>query len=403
MLLLAVGIAAGWAQSTGKQKRGPRAIAVVQWEGDPQKPANPVLMPIVVLDQGRYRDANSYFASPVPMAVESGVIYDVQKSGKIIGAFTVGDSKRDAQGRWFGLGRFKPPASQEAESAKPEIKVKTKDSGEKPDAGSKASSVPADNDPDRPRIHRGPPVEQKTEKQDADIAKLDTDPNRPRLRRPSADDKNSEAKPGDPLAILKTPNLNIDVAVSDQGGADARPYVYALKPEEEEKFRDALLKMAAAELTKKGSAPSEVRVPDPAPAEKPGPRRRGTSAAKKPASPASQAKPAPGFVESHLYVFDLNTNNAPLLWLSAKSADGQFVTVAAWLEVDLTVRRVFAQVTDNNHLDVYPRLEMVDAVDAHGNGRGDLLVRAWGDHGARYVLYHAAPDSLDVLFDPENQ
>jgi hypothetical protein len=101
-------------------------------------------------------------------------------------------------------------------------------------------------------------------------------------------------------------------------------------------------------------------------------------------------------------VFDVNSDNAPIVVYSATTnIDGvkKYITVAAWEEIDESLRRVFTQVTDDAHLDVYPRLQIVDAVDARGNGRGELLFRAFGDQGNRFVLYHPGPDSLELLYD----
>ena len=40
------------------------------------------------------------------------------------------------------------------------------------------------------------------------------------------------------------------------------------------------------------------------------------------------------------------------------------MTVVARENYDGTMRKVFVSVTDNTHLDVYPRLELIDVVDA---------------------------------------
>jgi hypothetical protein len=63
------------------------------------------------------------------------------------------------------------------------------------------------------------------------------------------------------------------------------------------------------------------------------------------------------------------------------------------------MRKLFSSVTDSAHLDVFPRLELIDAVDAEGTGRGDLLFRAAGGDTPSYQLYHVGPDSLRKLFD----
>jgi hypothetical protein len=98
----------------------------------------------------------------------------------------------------------------------------------------------------------------------------------------------------------------------------------------------------------------------------------------------------------------VNSDNAPILVYSATTlVDGakKYLTLAAWEEIDQSLRKVFAQVTDDHHLDIYPRLQIIDAVDARGTDRGELLFRAFGDQGSRFILYHPGPDSFEVLFD----
>src|SRR5436309_36130 len=78
-----------------KKGGGPRAVAVLAWNGDSPKP-NPntsVLTPVTILVEGRYYDANLYQAQPEPLAVDPGVMYDVLQNGDPIGTFTVGGTR----------------------------------------------------------------------------------------------------------------------------------------------------------------------------------------------------------------------------------------------------------------------------------------------------------------------
>ena len=54
-------------------------------------------------------------------------------------------------------------------------------------------------------------------------------------------------------------------------------------------------------------------------------------------------------------------------------------------------QKIFSVVTDRNHLDAYPRMQIIDAVDADANGRGDLLFRQYSDIGISYALYRVFP------------
>ena len=62
------------------------------------------------------------------------------------------------------------------------------------------------------------------------------------------------------------------------------------------------------------------------------------------------------------------------------------------------LHKVFASVTDTKHFDVLSRLELIDAVDADGDGRGELLFRQVSDAGSAFVLYRVIGDRLWPLF-----
>jgi hypothetical protein len=46
-----------------------------------------------------------------------------------------------------------------------------------------------------------------------------------------------------------------------------------------------------------------------------------------------------------------------------------------------------------------PRLQLVDALDADGDGRGELLFREISDNGTGWRIYRATADKLWKLFD----
>lgn len=373
------------AHAQQKKQSGPRAIAAVAWNGDGAKP-NPytsVLTPIAILVEGRYYDANLYQAQPQPLAVDAGVVYDVLKNGEQIGTFTLGGA-REKDSAWYGTGVFDPKGAMTVQMAK--SGAASTRSGE---TASKSGTTSSAED-DRPRLRRGtpppPPPKQQT---DAVLSTIDRDPERPTLRRHgTADPKSSEAtKPATQQAFIP-PETHMLPAVSDAGGPEPRSFAFHSKAGELDQLRAAMEKLARAELDKLRKAPArpENKVVLGKTARLHGPT----------------AWPPLSLQDAKLGIFDVNSNNAPVMVYSATSTvDGQkkYITVAAWEEIDQSLRKVFAQVTDEHHLDVYPRLEAIDAVDATGNGRGEILFRAFGDLGARFRLYHPAPDSLNLLFD----
>ncbi|HUS18714.1 MAG TPA: hypothetical protein VMZ25_03615, partial [Terriglobales bacterium] len=84
MLMVLLLVPSGFAQlRTSKPKKGPRAIAVVRWQTGPQGKAVPRLVPVLIVEEGKYFDANLFRAAPRPMALEPGVVYEAQDQGDV--------------------------------------------------------------------------------------------------------------------------------------------------------------------------------------------------------------------------------------------------------------------------------------------------------------------------------
>ena len=364
-----------------KKPLGPRGIAVVTWNGpSPTPPAHAsVLTPIAIYTDGRFYDANLYEAQPQPMALDGGVIYDVLKNGDPIGTFTVG-GLREKDDIWYGTGLFEPKGA---------ITVQMTKSEPKTTRGQTASASPSSNSgssDDRPKLRRGtPPPPAPKEQTDAVLDNIDRDPERPKLRRHGGEEAKSEqsAAPAAPAAFVP-PETHILPAISGVGGPDPHSFISRYKTGELTQIRENMEALVRAEVQKQSKKPEP-------PVKTTGRRSRPALAA----PPVELKNPSFG-------VFDVNDDNAPIVIYSATlMIDGEkkYITVGAWEEIDESLRKVFEQITDDNHLDVYPRLEIIDAIDVRGNGRGELLFRAFGDQGNRFVLYHPGPDSLELLFD----
>ena len=176
-------------------------------------------------------------------------------------------------------------------------------------------------------------------------------------------------------------------AISDAGGPDPRPYNFELRPGEEAGYRNKMLELASAELAKAIAAPPEISSPK--------------------SRKAASRKPAPiTFDDVHLRIFDLTNSNDPVLILSAKShspagssTEPREVTLVARPNLDGDLRRLFFSHTDAHHLDVDPRMELIDAIDADGDGRGELLFRLTSDAGSSYAIYRANSDRLWPLYE----
>ncbi len=466
------------AQSAAAKKaiKGPRALGLVELMAN----GKARLVPIVILYDGEYYDATAYKASPVPMALETGTIYEGFRTGVSLGLFTVTGALQ-GNNTWRGAGTWQsasaiaaakdaaakkravmskpapeapegppvlrraspkakspddapsagptapaasgpasapaastPSAAPEAEgdsdrpvlkrpasanapaasttaptsapgpeedSDRPVLKRPAAATTEVASASSPAVSAPAE-EADRPVLKRGAPTPAELKKRNAAVTALESTKTPKDLHKPSA----SSAAPSEPVQLIP--------AISDAAGPEPRPYAYSLKPDEEQKLRKKILALAADEVRAWAAQPESA-------ASKP--------AARAASRPASKAKPPePSFEDVQLHPFDLSNSNEPIVVLTAKArmpvrpgttSDLQYIiTLVARDDMYGDLHKVFASVTDTNHFDVLSRLELIDAVDADGDGRGELLFRQVSDSGSAFVLYRVIGDRLWPLF-----
>jgi len=201
---LAVALSAG-AQYPGQLSKSSkdtpelRAIAVLEWTGEPGKPKASRLVPVAVLDNGQLQDGGVYLARPQPMALGGEVEYELQENGRPIGLYDIKDAGQE-QGSWVGYGAWKQmpvakPAPSLAEVARTKIDA-SDDEDDHPvlhrkkhpgDAGSNKSGSSGSNtggdssgsttssDPDRPTLHK--------KSSDDSTGSAPSDPDRPTLHK----------------------------------------------------------------------------------------------------------------------------------------------------------------------------------------------------------------------------
>ena len=123
----------------------------------------------------------------------------------------------------------------------------------------------------------------------------------------------------------------------------------------------------------------------------------------------------PVFDNVGMVAYDLWTNNQPVLVLGAQahvppagepggveSSLEYSILIVAYPDIYNNLHKLYAGVTDKYHLDLTPRLELIDAVDADGDGRGELLFRETSDAGTGWVIYRATADKLWKMYDSLN-
>jgi len=412
-----------------------RALAVVELPSsarvgkDMELPSSTRLRAIAIFQNGEYQDATIYRMNPMPMALEPGTVYDVLQSGDSLGLLSI-ESVTKAKDDWLAAGRWKSSASQLAAKAA---------------LAPVQASLPGEND-QRPRLKRGdsssaapqpaptstpaasqpaampvatpapaeaiPPAAQTKPNTPSvpDVAPSQSDPNRPELRRraPASESstpatqverKRESARgaapahavsahaPAEEGASLAVPvlkkrghvELQFLAAISDASPYDTRSYKFPWIAAEQRRLTTAVEKQAQAELAAYAGKSSQVLVP--------------------------------GSFTSSVQAFDLDYDNDAELVLTAKCALRKKVSTAKATPLNAYItyvfheestgdlHKLFSEITDDDHLDVIGRMELIDAVDADGDGHAELLFHRLGASTQSFELYRAGRDQLWKLFE----
>lgn len=427
-----------------KKEKGPRALGVLEITSN----GRARLIPITILVGDKWFDAGLYMADPRPMSLESQTVYEGLLAGQPQGLFTVTAAQEFGE-NWYGLGVWKPKgadAPKKTKKSNDNAKQKSDDderpilrrSGSSSKPATPAATTPATTTPPATT----PPTtatastnqETKTTAEAKPAPKpapkeSDEPPNRPVLRRGSSGKEQADSIPfpessvedfptGSPEqknAAVKTgkpaPAITMTLAaISDASGPEPRPYVFYANPGERETYLEKMATVASQSLQKFVAT-----------------RFRGVKA---PAVTAENAK---------LDIYDLTSNNNPVLILTAKvpanyvpgpsiaqkpgtpvskrtsqttskkteplpaavvpSGLEYYVTVVSRVDFNGEIHKLFDSVTDSSRLDAYPKLDLIDAVDANGDSMGELLFRETYDRSHAYIVYRAGMDRLWTLFE----
>ena len=117
----------------------------------------------------------------------------------------------------------------------------------------------------------------------------------------------------------------------------------------------------------------------------------------------------------HMVAYDLWLSNQPVMVLTAEGhmpppavgvahseveSEMQYsVVLVAYPDIYGNLRKLHVGITDKFHLDMTPRLELIDALDADGDNRGELLFRETSDQATGWVIYRPTADKLWKMFD----
>src|SRR5579875_1370230 len=113
--LLASGSAMAQMHKVEQPQQVVRAVGVYEWTGDLAKPTASRLVPVALFINGQFQDAGVYRSQPVPFALDTGTIYELQQAGADKGTVTLEYARRlqtangDYEDGWMGYGSFKAP------------------------------------------------------------------------------------------------------------------------------------------------------------------------------------------------------------------------------------------------------------------------------------------------------
>ncbi|HVI04844.1 MAG TPA: hypothetical protein VM711_01960, partial [Sphingomicrobium sp.] len=356
------------------------------------------LIPVAVMIDGRFYDAGAYKADPVPLALQPDTVYEGLESGVSRGLFTVGGAVH-IKDNWLAQGNWRTTEQIEADKAR--VKAAIAKRAEKAPSSDEqvggpprlqrpraASSPPASPSPQPPPSKPAPQAKPAPNSPPPSEAPATIEaPDRPVLRRQAASDTPLEqTKATEPEKFTRS--VRLLAAVSDADGPEPRPYSYQTTPQEEQGFLKKMLALAADEVWTRASQLSVH-----------------TGNGK-----AHTARPAPAFTEVKLRSFDLSNTNEVVLVLTANvklpaaSPDLEYMTaIVARQDIYGDLHKAFVRTTDNEHLDVTPRYELVDAVDVDGDGRGELLFRTNSDTGSSFSIYRVLGDQLWPLYEGKTE
>ena len=115
LLVSGAGLAAAQMHKVAKPETVVRAVGVYEWTGDLAKPNASRLIPVTLYIDKKLEDAGLYLARPVPFALQTGNIYELDEAGVPKGNLDLVYARHlqatnvaeDYDDGWFGYGSFK--------------------------------------------------------------------------------------------------------------------------------------------------------------------------------------------------------------------------------------------------------------------------------------------------------
>jgi hypothetical protein len=419
-------IAALHAQSHATAKTAPakphelRALGVLEWTGEEGKPSSSRLIPIALYTGQTYQDASLYLARPEPLAVQRDTEYELLRAGIARGRFDI-FSAANVEGSWFGYGVWKPlvtikppklavsktlptvvkdadpdrphfshtepaPTTQGGSSSTSTTQT-TPAAKDTPQlatrAGTETNVSSTSDDPERPKLRKRQTADAAAAAQSSAEDSGPADPDRPKLHHGKPEGvQDSDKLTGTP------PKLQQMVALSTTANEEPHPYTYQwASPDDETKMQAALEKLAR-EAAAAQHAPSIIGAPVP---------KATHTAAKTTKAPVKGALTVDDF-----RTFELSYSGGATMVFSCRTQDEsgaeKFVTIIAQPDFYGAPKVLLKQVTDSGHMDMTPRMKLIDAVDTNGDHRAELIFELHGNGERRFAIYNLATGRAEQVF-----
>ncbi len=412
-----------------------RAVAVLEWTGDMGKPSASRIIPISVFDGEQYQPGGLYLAKPEPLALEPGTEYVLEDAGVARGLFDIYNA-HDVDGYWFGYGAWKPmaPAPKRAKpkqgrnmpqvvtdagDGRPHFKgrdssgnststdsssTSTSSTSNSGSSNSSSSNSPSSGDPDRPTLRRRSDSSSSTPGSAPSASSTNAgpspetpiggaDPDRPRImhgQQTPTDEYQPAQLTGVPLGLQQM------IAVSDASDREAHPFVYLwADPADAAKMQEQMQIAATAAIaaTQPPPAKTTTRVHT---------ATATTAAQRRKAAAAAATPPKAVFTNERFKAYELTYSGGATLVYTAETQDHagktKYVTLIAQPDFNGVPKVLFKSVTDDVHLDVTPKMRLVDAVDARANNRGDLVFELRRTHDREFVIYRISGGQAEQVF-----
>jgi hypothetical protein len=266
--------------------------------------------------------------------------------------------------------------------------------------GTTASNNAPASDPDRPTLQRhsgssssSSSGSSNTNGPSPETALGGADPDRPHMMHGQQTPKDEyQAK-----ELTGTPSdLQQMIAVSDASEGEPHPFVYLwADPGDAAKMQQAMETAASA-------AVAATEPPAKAPAKPHTTTTTTTTTQRRKAATTPPPAPTYKFTNERFKAYELTYSGGATLVYYGETLNHagkvKYVTLIAQPDFNGVPKVVFKSVTDDDHLDLTPKMRLVDAVDAKASNRGDLVFELRSSRDREFVIYRVSGGQAEQVF-----